>query len=320
MLTIAPLPEYIDSFPPELPCWKGSKLELEAHREKIATAAARAAAAAKAGPRRPRDRSKPATPRPSNAQAEAAKRLARADPIHQALLALQDAPADAHGPHDAMFWEEIFDDENEVDDEDCEDRELMFPEGLDLDATLSSLRTPERKQTIVGPDSGSDVSDSELFRQLDADALLPDEKPVLLSVRKPRPAPEPGDKESVSEVYSPTSAEASSKTSSDGSSSSSDSDASETARVAWAEADERHPADLVKDDDAPAGCTLRRYCKPGKPPYWHGTLPPGVTGEGGRHSRRRVFREGARTEAEALAQVEYFLNVACEEHADEDDG
>jgi len=76
-----------------------------------------------------------------------------------------------------------------------------------------------------------------------------------------------------------------------------------------------HVAD--RGEHVPDKCSMRLYDGGGKPPYRLGILPPGVVDPAGHHTRRRAFREGLRSEAAAIDQVELWLNVHGETAIDD---
>ena len=64
----------------------------------------------------------------------------------------------------------------------------------------------------------------------------------------------------------------------------------------------------IEGGNIPEGCSCRRYDpRPPEPPYYCATLPAGVFDMRGRHTRRRAFRPGLRTEAEAIDLCETWL-------------
>ena len=64
----------------------------------------------------------------------------------------------------------------------------------------------------------------------------------------------------------------------------------------------------IEGGNIPEGCSCRRYDPlPPEPPYYCATLPAGVFDMRGRHTRRRAFRPGLRTEAEAIDLCETWL-------------
>ncbi len=74
----------------------------------------------------------------------------------------------------------------------------------------------------------------------------------------------------------------------------------------------RTPA-LDEIRDVPPGCSLRKYeSKTDGPPFWVATLPIGMSDSKGHHTRRRAFRTGLRSEAQAIAQCEAWLSIVTE--------
>ena len=77
----------------------------------------------------------------------------------------------------------------------------------------------------------------------------------------------------------------------------------------------RGPGGTWTDDrsrEQPNGCVCRRYEPIGETPFWHGELPEGICDSAGHRTRRRGYRTGLRTEAQALANVEAWLHIHSE--------
>ena len=317
LLTIGPLCDYI-KFPSSLTIWKGAEQELKLYRENLAKAAAAAARAprqkqsAKAsGARAPKRQRVPAK------QAAAAKAAAAANPEHQAMLALQDDPGLLGNGDDAELWAGVFDESDEEANGEESDGELFAADEVGLDATLASLKHPEKLDDTF--DDSSDAGTISLFQSSEdaGDDRNAGKTPALLTVRKLGGKPDAGGEDkSESPKYSPTSrASSGASTSSESASgsaksreSSHDADKGKRRRATGTRA--KHTAEAF---GVPAGCTLRRYEPADKSSFWLGTLPKGTTDRKGRHTRRRAYREGLRTEAQAQSLVELWLERVMED-------
>ena len=316
LLTIAPMSEHI-SIPQTLRVWKGAALELKTFYENVAKAAAAAARRA-AGSSGGAPRAKaPKTERRVFHQGKAARDAAANDPNHQALLAIQDAPSDLLLPADHESWAELFMDGADVSED--SDGDNLFGDDLSLDATLASLKHKEAAPSpLPRPSDLESVSsiDDLLGKASDSDGLA-DDKPIVFTVHKPKEKNEAPSSPDPDDIASPTSPASSRSTGS--SSSSSSSKASEDGDAIGSDdsgakrhSGKRGKCTLDKDDDAPAGCKLRKYEGAGLVPFWVGTLPDGIDDSEGKHTRRRSYREGLRTEGEALADIELWLHCAMD--------
>ena len=183
-----------------------------------------------------------------------------------------------------------------------------------LDQLLVSLKKDKQSDKGKASGVGAPDVDNDLLAFLDADNSDDGDHVPCFKVSKPHGGDGDGDD---SPVYTPTSADDSDGDKASGLDRKGSSDSDDNAKnvpSAAAPASKhsrlpRIPATLDRSTEQPAGCICRQYYPAGAPPYWYGVLPEGVTDTKGRHTRRRAFKPGLRTKAEALAEVETWLHV-----------
>ena len=317
LLTIAPLSEHIQ-IDQKTEFWQGSAHEVTKHHEKLAKAAATATRrdARRQSGQPPRQKKPKTSSTASKSQATAAREARNNDPEHQAVMALCDVDPELEAASllGEDFWEGALSSISGGSVSDCD----VAPDA-ELDVRLLSLLEKEKHDGApIDLSEGSECLD-DFFGDSD-----PEDTPIptqpKLKVRFQTAPKSKSDEEPSYEPTSPAGVASRSKSSSSSSTSSDSSKSSASGDDEQGGASKiggpRGKCDLDKSDEAPAGCKLKRYV-PGdhRPPFWQGTLPPGVRDAKGKHTRRRSFRVGQRTEADALAQIELWLTVVLEELA-----
>ena len=323
-MLIKPLNEFID-IPPSAAFWSGARGELakeEEKQRKAALAAARAREREKHNgvPKEKKPRQSGALTRKS-AQQEAAK--ARRQCAEHQLLPLPAPPLES-GTED-QDNENLFAGPTSSDSELGADgaKHNSCSDDSDVDTLLVNLMDPKKNASSKAGASGASdgVQPDWLHDEIDFDeeeVFGPEELPSF-GVRK---APEPVD---------------------DGSSSGGDRGDGASVDLFWSDPDGeevpvterstptpvpqsrchgrtgvRAPRGQWTDDrskEQPNGCACRRYAPAGETPFWYGELPAGICDSKGHRTRRRGFREGLRTEAQALALVESWLHIHSEDGA-----
>ncbi len=321
LLTIEPVSKHISDFDDEIFFWGGASEELAKYHEQLAKAAAAAARreqSRQAGEQpKPREK-RPKSEGPRSGQADAVRKAKKDSAEHQAVLAICDGKSGTVGAseEESHFWAEIFD----GDDSDDSAEEKQLPgQAAELDVSvLSLLEAPEDEGRKLHDDNYSDMDSDEIFGDPKDPPVKMKEPVMKVSIPVEKPDGVEDGEESV--MYSPTSAEASSSSSStSGSESSGKSSSGSTSGTASKRKRRRKSTrgTCTASAEAPPGCTLRKYePDPPKPPFWIGVLAEGMNDKKGKHSRRRAFREGLRTEPQALAEVEAWLIMTCEDQVD----
>ena len=315
LLTIQSLSETMD-IPCSITFWDGARAEVakEAEKQRKAElAAARKRARDAAAPARPeRPAGEPRAKAKRTPQQEAVAR-ARAEAAHADPLPLMDVVS----PHEEEddFWDSLVEPDPDAPPGE-QDVDGLSP-SEDLDRTLASLdqrRGPGASSASTAHEKG--VADSDMLDYLFADEpgdCLPGAEDFGKPFLEVHPAPEDGPDDAE---YSPSSPggegdEHEGRGPASGEAEGSESDDGDAPDSRWP----RVPHSEDRSAEQPRGCKMRKYETPGKTPLWLGLLPVGLVDSQGRSSRRRSYRPGLRSEAEAIDIIELWLAT----HGDVDD-
>ena len=327
LLTIAPLSDHLE-IAQEIPFWKGARQELIDYHERLrksAEAAARREERQRHG-QQPQAKRPRAAAKPRSAQAAAAKAARARDPEHQALLAVCDVElpsASDFSQGDGDAWGELVAEVAEVSDGSESDE--LFGKDPALDTPLAALlRTEDADIVAADPGVNSDQTDSLFGPSSEEDVPKPMQTTLKVRAQAGTTPDKGGEDREGSAPVSLLQGESSSQSSSTSSSSSSTAISGSSSEGSPADASgkkHRQTGPRGKRSgtaEAPPGCSLARYHPEDGTPFWFAKLPKGVSDRKGWRTRRRSFREGLRTESQAKAQCEIWLQTSMEEQVAED--
>ncbi len=312
LLLIKPLADIIEGMD-VLQFWRGSLAELtiDAEKRRKATeAAARARQRRQDGGAGAQGQSRRRRAGPSAQQAAAKDRRAAEARAHP-LLPLP-APSPTDDPDVQWLFEPTSSEASGVEETDGVPAHLRDDSGTDLDTPLINLLRPKAgdKKTTARV-SLSDGEQPDWLQSIDQDT---DSDTEALPSFNVTPAP-PHGADNASEDLPEPGQPASPAGGAEGQDSTSEQDDDlfgDLGEGALEAKRARGPAFPRADDLShrqPAGCICKKYEPLGKTPYWFGQLPEGVTDTAGRRTRQRSFHPGLRSDSEALALVEAWLNI-----------
>ncbi len=320
LLLIKPLNEFID-IQPSVVFWSGEAVELEVDAEKRRKAALAAASARERekqsgipNEKKPR---KSRAPTRKNSQHEAAK-ARRAQCAEQQLLPLPAPPLESgtkHRDDDDIFAAASHSSDEEVTDGPAHN---FWSDDSDIETLLVNLaRETKGANSKAGASGASGGVEPDWLHEIDfceEDVFGPEELPSF----EVRQAPDPGESDGLSHSdpfsgYSVSDAEPVGPADGDDLFATPTPTPPKSRPVRRRAA--RGPGGTWTDDrsrEQPNGCVCRRYEPIGETPFWHGELPEGICDSAGHRTRRRGYRTGLRTEAQALANVEAWLHIHSE--------
>ena len=297
--------------------WQGREAELLIEAERQRQAREKAAAAARKRQEHGAERGSRASTRPKpqrkSAQHEATKAAAKA--AQPELLPLPAPPLS--GPDTNESGEDTGPNffEPSSDEEDDKNVQLSGSD-TDLDIPLAHLKNEvDRTRKALATKDTLRPGDEQWLDELDLDHPEDFDDTLALKVPKGARGAESNLLEKESDLFG-SSGSGSELGGNEDPDPQSDSDQDEkpvgnAAKVPTIRAP-RVPALEDRSDLQPPNCQCRKYGPPNGPPFWWGALPQGVSDSKGRVARRRAFREGLRSEADALALVETWLHVHAE--------